>query len=104
MRGVEVKKIGAYLMVLCLVVVLTSQFGIGIFSAIILFLIGGIIPGTNVVLSSNAMLIGSICISVIVGITVIYYVFIHHKKTSMLTYGIATPLFVSRRDVHRHSH
>jgi hypothetical protein len=104
MRGVEMKKIGVFLVILCIVILLTAQFGVFIFSAIIFFLIGGIVPGTDVVLSSTTMLIGSIGVGVVISLGLSRYIFLHYKRNASLSYAIGVPLFVSRRDVHRHSH
>lgn len=82
-------------------VVLTLKYSNIIFSTLILFLIGGILPGTNIALSSTAMFIGSVIASIIFAVIIIKRSAPHDtKKGAKFVQQITKPLFVSRRDTH----
>lgn len=81
-------------------VILILKYSNIIFSTLILFLIGGILPGTNIALSSTVMFVGSVIASIIFAVIIIKRSAPHDTKGAKFVQQITKPLFISRRDTH----
>lgn len=83
-----------------ILVILILKYSNIIFSTLMLFLIGGILPGTNIALSSTAMFIGSVIACTLFVAIMIKRSSPHDTKGAKFVKQITKPLFVSRRDTH----